>query len=160
MRIYVGTYKKYGEGSLGGKWLDLEDYADHEDFIEACKDLHADEEDPELMFQDWEDLPEGTVTECSVDEDLWDFIKLDQPDREMVEAFMKGTSSNLSHALEHAHYCFLGRWESMAEYAYETFRGTAPEAVQGYANYIDFERMGKALELDGLFLIDEHLFSR
>ena len=52
MKLYVGTYKKYNEGSLDGKWLDLEDYADWDDFLEACYEIHEDEKDPELMFQD------------------------------------------------------------------------------------------------------------
>ena len=26
-RIYVGTYRKYNNGSIAGKWLELEDYA-------------------------------------------------------------------------------------------------------------------------------------
>ncbi len=52
MRVYVGTYAKYNDGNLFGKWFDLEDYTDLDEFYEACADLHADEEDPELMFQD------------------------------------------------------------------------------------------------------------
>lgn len=158
MRIYVGTYAKYNNGSLYGKWLDLEDYADYDDFIEACKDLHSDEDDPEFQFQDWEGVPEGTVSECTVDEDLWDFLKLDQPDREMVEAYMKGTQESLSYALEHAEACFLGRWGSMTDYAYDIFTEAAPEGYP-FSNYIDFEEMGRDLELDGLLFIDSHLFS-
>lgn len=52
--VYVGTYAKYNAGSIYGDWLMLSDYADIEDFYEACRELHADEEDPEFMFQDWE----------------------------------------------------------------------------------------------------------
>lgn len=58
-QIYVGTYAKYNEGSLFGKWMQLSDYSDLDEFIEACKELHKDEEDPEFMFQDWEEIPEG-----------------------------------------------------------------------------------------------------
>ena len=53
-RVYVGTYGKYNNGSLFGAWLDLSDYSDKEDFYEACRELHKDEEDAEYMFQDWE----------------------------------------------------------------------------------------------------------
>lgn len=53
-RVYVGTYAKYSVGSMRGKWLDLEDYADKEEFINACYELHKDEQAPELMFQDHE----------------------------------------------------------------------------------------------------------
>ena len=44
-RIYVGTYAKYNDGSLFGKWMDLSDYIDLNDFYEACLELHQDEED-------------------------------------------------------------------------------------------------------------------
>ena len=39
-RIYVGTYAKYNAGSIKGAWLDLEDYADRDAFLEACRELH------------------------------------------------------------------------------------------------------------------------
>ena len=35
-KIYVGTYRKYNEGSLFGKWLTLSDYSDKDEFYEAC----------------------------------------------------------------------------------------------------------------------------
>ena len=37
-RVYVGTYGKYNNGSLFGAWLDLSDYADKEEFYEACRE--------------------------------------------------------------------------------------------------------------------------
>lgn len=52
--IYVGTYAKYNNGSLFGKWLNLSDYSDYEDLLEAMRELHKDEDDPELMLQDLE----------------------------------------------------------------------------------------------------------
>ena len=41
-RVYVGTYNKYNNGSLFGKWLDLSDYSDMDEFLEACRELHKD----------------------------------------------------------------------------------------------------------------------
>lgn len=61
--IYVGTYKKYNEGSLFGKWLDLEQFSDKEEFYNACSKLHQDEDDPEYMFQDHEHIPESLISE-------------------------------------------------------------------------------------------------
>lgn len=31
-RVYVGTYARYNNGSLFGKWLDLSDYSDKDEF--------------------------------------------------------------------------------------------------------------------------------
>ncbi len=69
--VYVGTYHKYNCGSIAGKWFDLTDFDGPEDFLEACKALHADEWDAEFMYQDWEGIPSQFVSESSVD---WDFI--------------------------------------------------------------------------------------
>ena len=34
--IYVGTYEKYNNGSIAGKWLKLNDYEDISAFYKAC----------------------------------------------------------------------------------------------------------------------------
>ena len=64
MKIYVGTYNKYNNGSIAGAWLDLDDYNDAHEFIDACQDLHNDELDPELMFQDFDDIHKNYCHEC------------------------------------------------------------------------------------------------
>jgi len=69
--IYVGTYHKYNCGSIYGAWIDVLDYDDKAEFYAHCSTLHADEADPELMFQDWEGFPSGTVSESHID---WTFI--------------------------------------------------------------------------------------
>ena len=70
-KVYVGTYGKYNNGSLSGAWLDLSDYSDKEEFYEACRELHKDEEDAEYMFQDWENMPEGLIGESWISENFF-----------------------------------------------------------------------------------------
>ena len=53
IKIYVGTYHKYNNGSIDGAWINVTDL-DKEEFLEKCQELHQDEEDPEFMYQDWE----------------------------------------------------------------------------------------------------------
>ena len=72
-RIYVGTYAKYNDGSIFGKWFDLSDYSSKEDFLADCAELHKDEADPEFMFQDWEDIPDTFISESSIGEDFWEW---------------------------------------------------------------------------------------
>ena len=87
-RIYVGTYAKYNNGSIQGEWLDLDDYTDKSDFIQACLELHDDEEDPELMFQDWENIPGELASECSIDDAVWEYIDAcNEFDQEAVDAY-------------------------------------------------------------------------
>ena len=76
MKVYVGTFRKYNEGSIEGAWIDLDKFANYEEFIAACRKLHADETDPELMIQDvendGEDWQAGFTGELTSDyKDYW-----------------------------------------------------------------------------------------
>lgn len=58
-KVYVGTYKKYNEGSIAGGWVSLRDCKDYQQFLSKCRSLHRRERDPEYMIQDYEDFPDG-----------------------------------------------------------------------------------------------------
>ena len=60
-KIYVGTYAKYNDGSLDGKWVDLTEYSDYDEFLAAMHELHSDEDDPEFMVQDYENFPDASA---------------------------------------------------------------------------------------------------
>ncbi|OPC66677.1 antirestriction protein [Elizabethkingia bruuniana] len=74
--VYVGTYAKYNNGSISGKWLNLTDYAYRQEFYKACHELHKDEEDPEFMFQDYENIPESLISEGWISDNLFEFIEV------------------------------------------------------------------------------------
>jgi antirestriction protein len=85
-RIYVGTYAKYNSGSIAGKWMSLEGH-DKDSFLEACAELHSDEADPEFMFQDFEGFPREFYGESGLSEELWDWLALDEEDRELLARY-------------------------------------------------------------------------
>lgn len=120
-KLYVGTYKKYNEGSISGKWLELENYSDKEEFLEACAELHNDEEDPEFMFQDFEGFPRSLYSESGIDSELWDWINLDDYEKKVVEMYIEATGEDMKQALEDAMDRFVGSYASGADYAQETF---------------------------------------
>ena len=95
--LYVGTYRKYNEGSLYGAWLDLTDYADAEEFLEACRELHKDEADPELMFQDCEGLPDSLYCESASIaqlEQIYEYIaKCEEFGQDLVDAVLEDGGS-------------------------------------------------------------------
>lgn len=116
-RVYVGTYAKYNNGSIEGAWLDLENYSDKDDFLAACAELHSDESDAELMFQDFEDIPEGMISESSIDEGLWDWIALDDSDKELLKVYREHVES--SGDIETARDAFMGKADSPEHWAEE-----------------------------------------
>ena len=87
-RIYVGTYAKYNNGSLQGEWVELSDFYDLDDFMERCAEIHEDEEEPEYMFQAWEEIPDGLIDEGHLEENFFELRdELDRLNNTEKEAF-------------------------------------------------------------------------
>ncbi|HFV4884879.1 TPA: antirestriction protein ArdA, partial [Escherichia coli] len=70
--VYVGTWRKYNGGSIAGRWFDLTSFDDERGFFEACRELHQDEAEPELMFQDYEGFPGNMASECHIN---WAYVE-------------------------------------------------------------------------------------
>ena len=87
-RIYVGTYAKYNNGSLQGEWVELSDFYDLDDFMERCAEIHEDEEEPEYMFQAWEEIPDGLIDEGHLQDNFFELRdELDRLNDTEKEAF-------------------------------------------------------------------------
>ena len=149
MKAYVSTFAKFNNGNLNGVWLDLKDYSDKDEFIEACLKLHADERDPELMFADWEGIPDDFIGESHISPECWDLLEAyDDHGEGAVNAYC---------------YCF-GEWDERSfkeryRGEYDSFTDLAeqllnecgeldqiPEHLRGY---FDYEAYGRDLRLGG-----------
>ena len=99
-RIYVGTYAKYNNGSLQGEWVELSDFYDLDDFIEHCAEIHKDEEEPEYMFQAWEERPEGLIDEGHLEENFFELRdeldRLTDTEKEAFWVWAEGESIDLT----------------------------------------------------------------
>jgi len=145
--VYVGTYGKYNDGSLFGSWIRPLDYSDKESFMEACQELHRDEEDPELMFQDWQDIPERLVGECWVSEELWEWGALDDWEKELLAAYLDVVGDNLekesiSSLMEYARDTYVGHGNSFSDVVYDfcVDTGNVDQIPEEFTNYIDWEQ--------------------
>lgn len=158
MRIYVGTYAKYNEGSLKGEWLDLEDYADKDEFYKACKELHDDEDDPEFMFQDWEDIPDGMVSESHVDEKCWELIEAyDEFDEGVVKAYCACFGEWDRKDFQDRFHGEFNSWEDMAaELLEET--GALDQVPENLRYYFDYEKYANDMRLGGDMVEHEGYF--
>jgi antirestriction protein len=142
--VYVGTYGKYNNGSISGKWLYIEDYQDCDSFLKACRELHQDENDPELMFQDFENFPKAFYSESGITQDLWEYLDLDEDDREMLEAYQNSIDGQATvHDIDKIRDCYHGKWDSELDYTHEYLESTGylseiPENLQYYFNYEAF----------------------
>lgn len=93
--VYCGTYRKYNNGSIAGKWLKLSKYESKNDFLQTCSQLHKDESDPEFMFQDYENVPESMIDESFISDEIWKVLAiLKKYDAKRQEAFAEWCEAN------------------------------------------------------------------
>lgn len=158
-KIYVGTYRKYNEGSIYGKWLELCDYSDISDFYKACTKLHKDEKDPEFMFQDWEEIPEGLISESYLSDKTFEIIntlsEMKNTDSESFCSYLDLKSYDLSdmdieEIKSNYEDDFCGEFDSEQAFAdqeaYETYGNALDE---GIGRYFDYESYCKDLFMEG-----------
>lgn len=155
-RIYVGTYAKYNGGSIKGAWLDLEDYADKDAFLEACRELHKDEADPELMFQDYEGFPKALYSESSVADAIWEWLELDEEDRELLAVYQDHVNGDAD--IERARDAFMGKYDSESDWAAQWLddTGSLNDVPEHLRNYIDFEAYARDARLGGDVIFVRH----
>ena len=117
--LYVGTYAKYNDGSIEGAWLSLEGH-DRESFLAACFDLHADEHDPELMFQDYQNLPRELYNESFLNPVIFDWLELDESDREIVLMHTEATGEKITpESIQAAQDAYVGQYDSLSDFVDE-----------------------------------------
>jgi antirestriction protein len=119
-RVYVGTYKKYANGNIKGAWLTLSEYDSKESFIEACHKLHEDEDAPELMFQDWDSIPDNYINESFISEELWDAMEEIDDDKwnaflDFADAILEGDIQ--STLVESFNDMYRGEYDTLGDFA-------------------------------------------
>lgn len=171
-RVYVGTYKKYNNGNLSGGWLDISDYSDEEEFLDACNELHKDERNPEFMFQDWENIPAGCITESYIDEMIFDLVKETSDfDETEMRAFPVWIDVNYpSMDIENFNaydlinnftdeYC--GTFESEKSFAEDIAAECYPEIESSpIGMYFDYEAFARDLFITDYLYMDGFVFRR
>lgn len=145
--VYVGTYGKYNDGSLCGLWIDLSTFNGYDDFIDFCKAIHADEEDPELMAQDFEGFPRQWYDEGFMSEDDFDNIieyseLCDKYSREAVDDYME-----FHDELDDFEEAYCGEWDSEEDFARHIVSEfyDLERSMGELANYFDYEAFGREL---------------
>lgn len=146
--VYCGTYRKYNEGSIFGAWLDIAKFDSYDEFINVCRQLHADEEDPELMFQDYEGFPESLYCESCMGEDTFDkileYARLEENDREAFDDYL-----DLGHDydIEKFREAYCGQFSSKVDFAEHIIHECydIERTMGSLASYFDYEAFARDL---------------
>ena len=159
--VYVGTYRKYNEGSIFGMWVDMEACGDYDTFMEVCHKLHADEEDPELMFQDYENFPRCWYSESCMDKATFDkimeYAELDEDDQEAYEEYLNNYDDESIEAFRER---YLGQFDSEGDFAYYIVNEmyNLDEMMGHLASYFDYERYAHELFSTDYYYSNHYVF--
>lgn len=159
LSVYVGTYGKYNEGSLYGKWINLSNYSDLEEFYKDIRELHKDEEDPEFMFQDYE-VPDlinslDLISEGYISKDIFEILQAIEDsnyDEEVLEAYLVGYGYNdeaIEDIIAKVEEAYSGEYSSDEDFVQELLEGCGdiPRNLPGYI-HIDWERTARDIMYD------------
>jgi antirestriction protein len=164
--VYVGTYRKYNDGSLAGAWLELKDYADIDGFYEACAALHQDEEDPEYMFQDYENIPRDLVSESWISDKIFEVLKalegLNENETEAFSIWCNNGHYDLSNddpddLIRSFRDEYRGQYRSEEDFATE-YVADCYDLPDFVAPYFDYEKYAHELFMTDYWYEDGHVF--
>lgn len=146
--LYCGTYGKYNSGNFSGMWVNVSTFDDYEDFVNFCLAIHADESDPELMYQDFENMP-GSLYHESMGEKgfnkIAEYCELcDEYSVEAVDDFLEWDSTE---DLDNMHDSYAGVYDSREDFAREIVSDCYDiENIMGnLACYFDYEAFARDL---------------
>ncbi len=166
--IYVGTYKKYNEGSIFGQWFNLEDFSDYEELKQAMHELHKNEQDPEFMLQDYE-CPKlfeelGLISESHISENIFEVLEeIEQCnyDFEVIEAYCNCIgcyNDTITDVISKVEECYNGEYDSDIDFVSNLLEycGDIPKDLPNYI-HIDWEQTAWNVMLD-YSTSDNHYF--
>lgn len=159
-RVYVGTYKEYNNGSLFGQWMNLADFKSKEEFLDACKDLHSDEDEPEFMYQDYNNIPDGMINESYINPLIFGILQCanDMSETEL-EAFFVFLDMNFvdysyikdgEDLIELFRDKYIGEFDSEEAFATCMAEEKWPEELQTeFGQYFNYEAYARTLLTSG-----------
>ena len=155
--LYCGTYGKYNSGNLCGMWVNVSTFDSYEDFLNFCKAIHADENDPELMYQDFANIPDSLYHESMGAEEFENILKYcdlcDDYSVSAVDDFLEWYSPE---DLDEMHDSYVGVYDSKEDFAQEIVNDCydLDKMMGNLACYFDYDALAR-----DLFISDYHFGS-
>lgn len=146
--LYCGTYGKYNAGNITGMWVNLSTFDNYEDFERFCLAIHADEADPELMYQDYAAMPFSLYQESMGEEGFGNIMKYCELCEEYnVFAVNDFLDWRMPEDLNEMPDAYVGEYDSKEDFAEEIVNECYDlEKMMGnLADYFDYEAFARDL---------------
>ena len=148
-RIYVADLAAYNNGKLHGVWIDAA--LDMDDIWEQVNKMLKDSPEgfaEEYAIHDYEGFGGYTVSEYEGLESAHNVAVFIEEHGNIAGELLNNFGGDLEDAKKAIEENYSGCYKSLADYAEELTEQTA-EVPENLAFYIDYERMGRDMELNG-----------
>ena len=151
--VYVGTYHKYNCGSLRGMWVDVTSFDTYAEFQNFCRAIHCDEEDPEIMIQDFQNCGNDFRSEFFEEQDFeWTNLYWELCERAGVEAVEDFLEFFDDSQLEEFDEKFIGNFSNPTEFACYWVEMTGKQdEIEKLLPWLDYSGMA-----ENMFAYDFH----
>lgn len=130
MSVRVGTYAKAEQGIKDWERVSLQDFRDKDAFLEYCRELHSDEDNPKFLFQDYEmdvdldEIVDPLISDGDIDASVWELLELNPQELNYVMVAWRHCGSSLSvrEALVAGEQAYQGDYEDLESFAYKYYR--------------------------------------
>lgn len=155
IRIYVADLAAYNNGILHGVWVNVcDDLEDIKNQISKMLSNSPEDDAEEYAIHDHEGFEGYSVSEWSGIDELHKIACFIEEHPGIGGGVLSQFGDNLEDAKRAMDDCYLGCYESLAHYA-EELTECCQQIPNNLAYYIDYERMGRDMELSGdIFTIE------
>lgn len=155
IKIYVADLAAYNNGKLHGVWIDAtQELDDIQDQINEMLAESPEELAEEYAIHDYEGFGSYAVSEYEGIESLHEIACFIEEHGEIGSELLGHFGDDLDDAKKAIEENYSGCYSSLADYAQELTEDTS-QIPENLAFYIDYERMGRDMELSGdIFTIE------
>lgn len=148
--IYVADLAAYNNGILHGVWIDATQ--DIEDIWQAVRDMlkatPLEEVAEEWAIHDYMNFGSVQISEYQGIESTHELAIFIEEHGELGAAVLETFQGDVEQATKALEENYAGEYEALADFARELTEGTS-EVPESLAFYIDYEAMGRDMELGG-----------
>lgn len=155
VRIFLTNLGMYNEGSLVGKWVNIDENSEMDDFEEYFKEIGINEEYEEYFITDYEapfeigeyDSIDSIVNKC---EQCSEIIRGNGISEEVLKSLLQECDiEDLVNADIYLHSGVFSMADIAEEYVDEFYN---LDKMYNLAYYIDYEKLGRDMALEGYFV--------
>jgi antirestriction protein len=143
-KIYVADLEAYNNGKLVGEWLDLSDYNDADELMDAIQDFLKTSGGGEYAIHDYENLPSSMYSEYMGKrdfEEIYQMIDLAKDNNLPLEVAMEVVSQYGESALDE----YNGVYDSAVDFAEELADDIGIQSFIDFTYYLDISETDRRL---------------